>query len=292
MSALSGAGGDLELRRRFPDPVVLPAAALSGGFLTLRSDDFFPTDQVVLVHGSGVVTGFLHRDLLDRVTLHSSARGALNNEAGTRVSLSGVAAGPTVLATAGPSAQTAVLTAFRAALTDPVTEEIGLRRWPTVISDYITAGLSEGNWTGWRFQGQVGTWRLKRRALMADISSIGELFGEGTKAGITGTGTMEFSIDLYADAPRDGADPLLRYLLLTERASRIDARFYLRKVSTMEASPSCTDRTALIEALFFRAQLIVIDDETDCSTQDLVAGSIDFATFGPIRLGSDILPGP
>jgi hypothetical protein len=284
-----GSQGGLELQRQFPDPRVLPASALSGSTVVINSVDWWPADPVTLVHrttggGTASIAGFLHRDVLDRCSLHSTATGALNNDDASRLSLSAVAAGPMVVTMTGSAGQTTALQSFLAALTPAPATERGLRAYPADLAAYRAAGplLSP-----WRFQGELRNWRLELNAREADTSAIGERFGSSVKAAVTGGGTCDFLIHLYAADDWDSGS-LMRLLLMLDHGSAGRARFYL-KPQTEEAICAGIARRDLASSLFYRSDILIVKQSVEVKADDIVEGSANFATTGPVRLASDVI---
>jgi hypothetical protein len=287
--AYVGNRGPLELQRQFPDPRVLPAEALSGSTVVINSVDWWPADAVTLVHlttggGTGAIAGFLHRDVLDRCSLHSTAPGALNNDDATRLSLSAVAAGPMVVAMTGSAGQTTALRSFLAALTPAPTTERGLRSYPEDLAAYRAGGPSL---SPWRFQGQLRNWRLELNAREADTSAIGERFGSSVKAAVTGGGTFDFLIHLYAADDWDSGS-LMRLLLMLDHGCVGRARFYLKPL-TEGAICAGTVRRDFASSLFYRSDIQIVQQSVEVKADDIVEGSANFATTGPVRLGSDVI---
>lgn len=286
---LLGRNGRLQFQRPLPEPRVLPASARNAGGTTfnLISDDFWATDNVILLGvGTGVqtITGYMHRDVLDRVSIHSTAVGALNNTSATRLSLAAITTGPMVLAHLGSSTQTTALSTFIATATNP-TEERPLRAYPSTLSAYNAAATPSA--VPWTYQGELRSWTLNLTADAVDTSALGDRFGSAGKAIITGGGTVDFMVRLYAGPAPEDADPLLRYTLLTEQGCNINARFYLKPVTTESDAPcAIAQRTNLAESLYYETSVLFTSSSITVNAEDFVVGSADFVTTGPIRLRS------
>lgn len=289
---LIGRNGVLKFVRQTPEPRVLPSTARNAGGATfnLVSDDYWSPDQVVLLgQGAGgaviTITGYMYRDVLDRVSLHSTQTGALNNTSATRLDLSTITTGPMALALLGTGAQTTTLSTFISTATD-VTTETGLRAYPTTLTAYLAAGASAT--PTWSIAGELRSWTLDIASSSADINVLGDKFSTAVKTVISGSGSMDFLVRLYTGASTSDATPILRLALMTERGSEVSARFYLKPPSTPSTDPCATAiRTELAKALFYETTLLITNTSIDMTADDLVAGSADFVTTGPIRLKVD-----
>lgn len=289
---LIGRTGVLKFIRQTPEPSILPSTARNAGGATfnLVSDDYWSPDQVVLLgKGAGgsvvTITGYMYRDVLDRVTLHSTQTGALNNTPSTALSLSTITTGPMALALLGTSGQTTVLSTFINTAA-AVTTETGLRAYPATLASYLAAGTSAP--PTWNIAGELRSWTLDIASSSADINVIGDKFSTAVKTVISGSGSLDFLVRLYTGASTSDATPLLRLALMTERGSEVSARFYIKPPSAPSTAPCATAiRTELAKALFYEATLLITNTSIDMTADDLVAGSADFVTTGPIRLKVD-----
>ncbi len=284
--AYLGRDGVIKLQRSSPEPVVVPPSAVSvaGNYVTVDYDDWFLADEVSLIHASGVLTGFVHRDTLDRIYLHTTRAGALSNDAATRRSFSTVSVTkPVVLAANANSTQLTSLASFQATLTT-LTAERRLRGWPATQATY----QSQATANPWNLQGQLRSWSLSRSALEIDTGSLGEKFGTNIKSVVSGSGDLDFLVNLYSRENTNDVDPLLRLVQLTEEGSTASCRFYLKKTTSpavcTNPSPATTPMSA---ALFFQATILLTASSINVAADDLIAGSASFVTTGPIRLLSE-----
>lgn len=289
--ALLGRNGRLQFQRPLPEPQVLPASArISGGVLfTLIADNFWTTDNVVLI-GLGaanavqVVTGYMHRDVLDRISIHSTQVGSLNDTSATRLDLSAITTGPMVLAHLGSAGQTTALSTFVSSA-PTVPAEIPLRAFPSTLTAYNAAATPST--VPWSYQGELRSWTLNLNAEAVDTGLIGDKYGSAVKAVVTGSGSVDFLVSLYAGASTEDADALLRYTLLTEYGCDINARFYLKPVTTeSDAACAIAQRTNLAESLYYDTKILFTSSSLTVNAEEMIVGSADFVTTGPIRLRS------
>lgn len=291
--ALLGRNGRLQFQRPLPEPQVLPASArISGGVLfTLIADNFWTTDNVLLI-GLGaanavvVITGYMHRDVLDRISIHSTQVGSLNDTSATRLSLAAITTGPMVLAHLGSAGQTTALSTFVS--TGPtVTAEAPLRAFPSTLTAYNAAATPST--VPWAYSGVLRSWTLNLNSDAIDTSLIGDKYGSATKAIVTGSGSLDFLVDLYASATVEDSDALLRYALLVENGCDINARFYLKPATTEnEGAYAIVQRMNLAESLYYDTRILFTSSSVTMNAEEMVVGSADFVTTGPIRLRSDI----
>lgn len=282
MSIYVGRYGKIRIRREFPAPVILPASALGGGYITVDSDGWVPTDAVVLVHDSGgsatSLTGFLYRNELGRVYLHSTAAGALNNDDATRLSLTGIDTAPMILASAGSGGQTSTLVSFLDGLSSPPSTETSLQAYPSTFNAWKAGGT---NYTAWETQGLIEKYRFNTSGNIVDTTGLGDKFGDSIKTLITGEGTMDFYINLFEDTSQQDSDPLLRLALMLDQGARANVRFYLREPQTLEPYGTRTPYTGV---LYYETTILLSDTVLDCSAGDVVTASSDFVSIGRINL--------
>ena len=290
-----GREGDLEFSRDFPEPVLIPntAVAVDKATITINSSNFWLVDEVVLVYiadgGVTHVEGFLHRDVLDRISIHSTAAGGLNNTILTRVSFTNINEGLIVLALKGSTAQTTFLRNWVSSNNSSITldRERTLRRYASALVSYRAAGT---NSTVWRYQGGIQSWSLNPSSSAVSTSALGENYGSSTKGIVTGTGSLDFLLKLNTGITRDNSLAILRLILMFDSGATAQTRFYLKKATTLNESPcSIAAGVELSSALYYSARILVTDQAIRVTAEDFIAGSVSFSTTGPIRLGSSIL---
>jgi len=281
---LLGKDGIVQLTRSYPDPIILPPSALdtTNNRFTINSDAFWPGDAVTLIHSGGTKIGFVWRDTLDRVTLHTTAAGAQDNTTGTRVSLSGVPAAHSILCLTGSGAATTVLTTFRPTITG-VNSETSLQAYPSVYADYTTANSGT---TLWAFQGHIKKWNLKLGGNTVDTGVIGERFGDSVKTAITGSGSFDFLIQFSENSNgTHDIDQILRMTLMIENNAKGKAKFYLKQRT--DARTATIDGNTIVflpGSVYYYADILLVDTSIDTTADDFIQGSANFATTGPVRL--------
>lgn len=281
--AYLGRHGVIQLQRSAPEPIVVPPSAVSitGNYVTVDYDDWFLADEVSLIHSSGTLTGFLHRDTLDRIYLHTTRAGALSNTDATRKSFSAVSVSKPVILVSGANAtQLSTLSTFQATLTT-LSVEKRLRGWPAISITYT----SQATANPWNLQGQLRSWSLNRSAPEIETGSLGDEFQTNIKSVVSGSGELDFVVDLYAKENTNDIDPLLRLVQLTEQGATAKCKFYLKQTSpVVNYSNQGSTVTTMGAALFFNATILLTATSINVSAEDLVAGSANFVTTGPIRL--------
>ena len=281
---LIGNPGIIEFTRSYPDPVFLPPSALdtANNRFTVNSDAFWPGDAVTLIHSGGTKTGFVWRDTLDRITLHTTAAGAQDNTVATRVSLSGVPAALCILCLTGASAATIVLTTLRPTVTG-ITSEVSLQANATGYANYISANSGS---TLWAFQGNIQKWNLKLGGNTTDTGAIGERFGDSIKTAVTGSGSFDFLLSFVENS--NGAhdiDIILRMALMIENNAKGKAKFYLKQRTTPRSATIDGNTIVFLPgSVFYSANVLLIDTSIDTTADDFIKGSANFATTGPVRL--------
>lgn len=282
--AYIGNKGIVKFQRSAPEPVVVPAAAVikASNYVTVNYDDWLLAEQVTLVHLGGTLQGYVFRDELDRIYLHSTRAGALANTVGTRLSFSAVdVTKPVILAANANSNQIQVLSTLVASLT-AATSETPLRAWPASASSYKAAATANPL----TVQGDLRRWEFSRSAPEVDTSALGDRFGTAIKSVITGSGSFDFLVNFYWDNTEADVDRLLRAVQLTDEGSVATTRFYLKQTT---AAAQCADssRTLVTSALYFKSSILITASSINVSAEDLIAGSANFVTTGPIRLLSE-----
>lgn len=277
--AYLGYDGIVAFQRTQPEPVVVPISAVNkpGNYITVHYDDWLLAESVYVVHSGGVVSGYIHRDSLDRVYLHINKEGALANLSATRISLDSVnVSKPVVLAAIPNGQQLTILNSFQLALTT-VASETRMRAWATDWNNYKNAATEEP----YKIQGELKRWQFSRSAPEADIGAIGDRFGTFTKAVVSGSGTMDFIVRFYESDARKDIDHLLNLVQLTEHGCTAMTRFYLKQ-ATVEASE--IDATPVNAALYFETSILITSSAIDVDNSDVILGSASFVTTGQIRL--------
>jgi hypothetical protein len=277
--AYLGYNGIVTLQRTQPEPIVVPASAVNktSNFVAVGYDDWLFAEHVYLIHAAGSLNGYIHRDSLDRIYFHQNIDGALSNSSATLISLSTVnVTKPVVLVCNSNSTQRTTLGTFITSLST-ISSETRLRAWPSTNNSF----KSQATENPFKIQGELRRWQLSRTASEIDTGVIGERFGSYVKATVTGSGTMDFIVNLYSSANKNDVDPMLRLVQLTEQGSSGSARFYLKQ-ATVEVDDA--DTSPVTSSLFFQSSILITTCAVDVDNSDIVTGSASFVTTGPIRL--------
>lgn len=283
--AFLGRDGILKLQRSFPEPVLIPPSAIDTNTnrIQVDYDDWFLAEMVTLVHYAGHVSGFLHRDELDRISLHTNRDGALANSNSTRVSLSLVNINhPVILGATLNQAQVTYLGSILPSL-EEATAETRFSHWPT----YLNALAALKTTSPWKLQGEMRSWSLSRSAPEIDTSALGDKFSSYIKSTISGSGTLDFVINLYSSTNKNDVDPILRLVHLTEYGSHASAKFYLKTSSSRSVCAELNSPVPVNSSIFFNSNILLTTVSVDVKPDDLVYGSADFVCTGPIRLLSE-----
>lgn len=277
--AYLGYSGIVTLQRTQPEPVVVPASAVNktSGYVTVNYDDWLFAEQVYLIYSGGSLSGYIHRDSLDRIYFHQNIDGALSNATATRISLSSVnVTKPVILVCNSNSNQRSTLSSFVSSLST-VTSETRLRAWPAIWNTF----QSQATDNDFKIQGELRRWDFSRNAAEVDVGVIGEKFGSYIKATVTGSGTMDFIVNLYNSENQNDVDPLLRLVQLADQGSTGKARFYMKQ-QTIEADAN--GYSPVTSSLFFQTSILLTTCAISVDNSDIVTGSASFVTTGPIRL--------
>jgi len=277
--AYLGYNGIVTLQRTQPEPIVVPASSVNktSNFVTVGYDDWLFAEHVYLIHAAGSLNGYIHRDSLDRIYFHENIDGAISNISATLIPLSTVnVTKPVVLVCNSNSTQRTTLSTFVTSLST-ISSETRLRAWPSTSNSF----KSQATENPFKIQGELRRWQLARTASEIDTGVIGERFGSYVKATVTGSGTMDFIVNLYSSANKNDVDPMLRLVQLTEQGSTGNARFYLKQ-ATVEVDDA--DSSPVTSSLFFQSSILITTCAVDVDNSDIVTGSASFVTTGPIRL--------
>jgi hypothetical protein len=296
---LLGRQGIIEFRRELPSPAVLPASALdkpNKQFL-VNNDNFWPCDPVIVVGSvnglQSTLNGFYSKDTLDRASIHTTIQGAANNDPATRISLNAFQQKSLVVLLNNHSCQTlAALKFYNSEILASNylgTEETTLADWPTNEDAYYAAGP---RFAEWKIVAWMRGWNLSTSAPAVDVSSLGEKFSEAVKSVVSGSGSLDFIIDLFGSSTEHSPEALLRIAMMTERGATGNARFYLNKDDpndTDSYTERMNNRSLVRTSVYYNANILFTNAAVDVSSDSLVQGSADFVTTGPIRLGAETI---
>lgn len=277
--ALAGFQGSVEFNREQPDPVLIPTSSVQAGSdrLIVETDDFWPMDSVTLIHSGTPISGYYSRNELDRARLHTTPEGALNDTDATVVDLNAIT-GPVILAQAN-SAQVSILDTLLDELA-PFTTEHRLRSYPAEQAAYAAQAPAPT----YVLQGLLQGWKLTMAAPEIDTTGLGDHFSESVRSTVSGSGTFDFIVDLFAEENVSDVDPLLRGILLTQIGSTARAKLVLRPEGDPRLSCGEQTRTYLSGGLYYDTSILLTSSYVTVNTTDQIVGSADFVTVGRVAL--------
>ena len=255
---------------------------------------------------NGVQSGsyFIHRDTLNRLSLHTDYCSAVNGGSIDRVDLVQYDFQTMLIAPAGTQEYNDALAQCVAAFGDyrfsDARDEVTLKSICAFAPDYEkpVAGTAEyddadlrpRNWIGgfpWVIQCQLKEWSLDLDSSAIDSSQVGEKFGENVKSIVTGGGTFDFFIDGAegSDGNSTPVDPtyLMQLLLITDRGAKADAEFRLMAPREPDICGNACSPLAQGN-LFYKTQLLITKIAVNVRATEMIIGSAAFATSGPIEM--------
>jgi hypothetical protein len=272
------------------------------------NDTFYVKDSpnVPFYCSGGAQSGgyFIHRDTLNRLSLHTDYCSAVNGGDSDRVDLAQYDFQTMLIAPAGTQEYNDALAQCVAAFgdyrfsdaRDEVTLESICKFAPDYekpvagTGEYDDADLTPRRWIGgfpWVIQCQLKEWSLDLDSSAIDASQVGDKFGENVKSIVTGGGTFDFFIG-EAEGCGGGSRPvdptyLMQLLLITDKGAKADAEFRLMAPRELDI---CADNCSpLAEGnLFYKTQLLITKIAVNVRAADLIVGSASFATSGPIEM--------
>lgn len=280
--AYLGYDGIVKFKRTSPEPIVVPGSSVNktSNWIETDYDDWLLAEELYVIHSTGQISGAVHRDELDRIYLHTTIDGALSNGLATRISFNAIDTTKPVCILAGSSvSQRSLISSFVGGLNQILSEK-RLSSWPATWNSYKTAATENPT----QVQGEIRRWDFSRSSQEVDVGSIGEKFATFVKATVSGSGSIDFIVNLYSSQSTIDTDLLMRLVQLTDHGSTASAKFYLRK-----AGQECKmgDKSPISSSLFFQSDIIITGSAIGASVDDIVSGSANFVTTGPIRLLSE-----
>jgi hypothetical protein len=279
---LLGRQGGLEFRREAPEPLLLPAAALSvsGSYITVNGPDWWPCDAITVVHGGGSLDAYIYRDPLDRLYFHSTPEGALNNTASSRLSLSSLTAGPLVICGHASAGQ---LTALSPLLSTTVSYETPIRAYPSVATAYSAAATAQA----WVIPADLNKWSLNISSPTVEASAVGDNYSSSEKVIVSGSGSLDFLLRSYTGGSSFSSDELLRLVMMLSRGAKAEAKFIMKRSSALQPCSGDT-RTFFNGGLYYSATILLTESSLAVSPDDLLRGSANFVINSPVRLRTEI----
>lgn len=273
-------------------------AADDDAFFYLREEDVGLLDVVSL---------FIYRDQLGRVSFYTTQEAALGGSKALRVSLERVDFGSLILAPWGGADYQNALLLCSAELdgsdyqNSDVLDEVTL----TSICDAAPAYSSPAAGTAeygnaeitprgdinrspekslWTVQGDLSEWSLSLTSQEVDTTALGEQYGDSIKALITGGGTFDFLVTRrqgvdQSGAPRQDSTQLMQLLLMGQHGCKADAQFWM-----IDDQPDAGE--LLPGDLFYESRLMITSMAINTRATDYIAGSANFVTVGTIDLKS------
>ena len=138
----------------------------------------------------------------------------------------------------------------------------------------------------WQVVTLLREWSLELSAPEVDCTSVAEKWGNAVKSLVNGGGSCEFFIDrkCMSDDETNGIT-LLQLLMLTEKGCKASAQFYLmqREGPCGTINEKCGG--GLITGdLYYEADILITQTAVNVRPEELVAGTAQFVTTGPIAL--------
>lgn len=228
-----------------------------------------------------IISAYIYRDPLDRIRIYSTQIDAFNNTGVNEILIKKVDSGNFVITPYSTFSgyQAAVNTTATAIFPLELDEDEQRLSDLTTLPAAFAEASSSPEARGWLFQGSLKEWALDIDASKLDMTSIGETFGEATKALVRGAGSMTFLFDHTAVAQAQDPLALLRLVLLTQDGSRAAAKFYLMKDRIGSSSGSIIGGT-----IYYETTILLSGCRMNLRATDLVEGSADFVVTGEIAL--------
>jgi hypothetical protein len=131
----------------------------------------------------------------------------------------------------------------------------------------------------WTFVASLTDWTLNLQAAEVNTSSLGDRFGENVKALVTGGGAINFLLDYPTTPDQYSPITLLRLMLMVEKGCKASAQFHLiededEKGAALNKKPG----------LYYSGELLLTASALNMRADDLIAGTADFVTTGPLVL--------
>jgi hypothetical protein len=150
-------------------------------------------------------------------------------------------------------------------------------------ADLQPRGLSQGSaWPYWQVIADLREWTLQLSAPTIDTTAISEKFGEAVKSLVSGSGSAEFLVDRKCfDDNNDNGLMLMKLVLMTEKGCKARAMFYVVNNNNNQGEDIGSVETG---DLYYSAELLVTSSAVSLRPTDIVAGTVNFATTGAVRL--------
>lgn len=223
---------------------------------------------------------YVHRDVLDNITLWSNEVDAINGAGDSGLDLSYLDCGTfAVLAAPSSTYQAGTLSQLlvELALLFPEDEQQGSELLSAALQALLLADLETigGVASGWKVLACLSSWVFETNVDMLDINAIGQEFGEATKGLLRGAGSFRGDIDYRQATTAYPAATLLKLMLLTQTGAKATARFV---VAPPKSSPY------LNEPICYETPILLSRTSVDVAAGELIQLNADFISTGRIRL--------
>lgn len=151
-------------------------------------------------------------------------------------------------------------------------------RIPLYNVDFEELTLTYQDPETWSIQSDLTSWTLSLQAPELDTTALGERFSDAIKALISGSGSLDFLIDRKDQEGYKDSTFLLNLLLMTENECKTDAQFWIIQQRADNLG------TLLPGDLYYAATLIITNIVINTRSEEIIAGSADFATVGQVAL--------
>jgi hypothetical protein len=255
-----------------------------------------------LFYGQGtLITGrhyFIHRDQFDRVSFYTDYASAMNGTKTARVPLFNLSFDAVLLSARGTADYDNAMVTCQSTL--------GPYKYADIISELTLASICDSaptyesptagtgdynnadvqprrlvNGFPWSVVCLLREWTLNLDGPSVDTTCIEQKFGEAVKSIVSGGGSIDFMVDRQSTG-EGVTDPtsLLQLLLLTEKGAKAEAEFWM--IQNRKQNSACT---GLLDGdLYYKAEILVTNTAINVRPDDLIAGSAQFVTTGPIAL--------
>ena len=124
-------------------------------------------------------------------------------------------------------------------------------------------------------------WTLQLDAPSVDTTSVAEKFGTAVKSLVSGGGSTEFFVERQCLTNIEAdSNTLMKLLFMTEGGCNADARFYM-----IDREGCGYDCNGLIKGeLYYEAHILITGTAINVRPTEMIAGTANFVTTGPIRL--------
>ena len=252
----------------------------SSPFYSLNTDPFYMRSNEC-----GLTTAidyYVYRDQLNRLSFYTDRSDALNGLTANRVPIYMVDFNGLIVSAAGTSEYANAIQVCAQDIKNYVfsneQDEVKLSSVCDTAPTsryFINAGPTGALWV---VEADISQWALNLSAQEIDTTSVGERFGDSVKSIVTGGGSIDFLVE-RKDMGEEGGDAtlLMQLLLMTEKGCRADAEFW------MIDSRAAQDRL-LPGNLYYSTQLLATSTAINTRVDEVIAGSLNFATVGEIAL--------